>query len=94
MAKLSIKFTIVFLQPSLPPSAVSRFRATLYACPDTAPERQQVRLQVAARIEEVEDVLKNTTAVKDVSLRKIAQSVEEWQQKVGGEGSYSINTDR
>ncbi|KAL5510488.1 hypothetical protein EMCRGX_G006042 [Ephydatia muelleri] len=58
------------------------FRATLYACPETTPERQQVRLQVAARIAEVESVLQNTTTVKDVALRKISQSVEDWQQKV------------
>ena len=63
------------------PSA-SRFRATLYACPESASERQQVRLQVGARIAEVESVLQNTKTVKEVSLGKIAQSVEAWQQKV------------
>eukprot|EP00731_Ephydatia_muelleri_P033228 Em0026g48a len=59
-----------------------RFRATLYACPESASERQQVRLQVGARIAEVESVLQNTKTVKEVSLGKIAQSVEAWQQKV------------
>eukprot|EP00731_Ephydatia_muelleri_P033235 Em0026g55a len=58
------------------------FRATLYACPESASERQQVRLQVGARIAEVESVLQNTKTVKEVSLGKIAQSVEAWQQKV------------
>ena len=87
----------LLLPPLLPPTnssfllcfCLSRFRATLYACPETTPERQQVRLQVAARIAEVESVLQNTTTVKDVALRKISQSVEDWQQKVRRERELS-----
>lgn len=81
-------FLEVDLQFPFPPSpqtinAFYRFHATLYACPDTTLERQQVKLQVTASIAEVDIVLQNSKAVKDSSLKAIAIYVQEWQQKVG-----------
>ncbi len=60
-----------------------RFRATLYQCPELADERAQMVGQVAARMSDLQSVLKTTQEHSITQLAEIAQDLDTWQTKVG-----------
>ncbi len=58
------------------------FRATLYQCPNTAAERQEITKAVNQRISEINNVLaKSEDQCKD-QLNKIASELHKWRTKV------------
>ena len=59
-----------------------RFRATLYQCPETAAERQEMATAVSNRILDLEAVLRTTQDHIVTQLQEIAQEIDVWQQKV------------
>ena len=59
-----------------------RFRATLYQCPETAPERQDMATAVNNRIVDLDTVLNTTQEHSRTQLQEIAQEIDIWQQKV------------
>lgn len=59
-----------------------RFRATLYQCPETAAERQNMANAVNNRIADLQTVLRTTEEHSRTQLQEIAQEIDIWQQKV------------
>ena len=59
-----------------------RFRATLYQCPETAAERQNMANAVNNRIADLQTVLRTTEEHSHTQLQEIAQEIDIWQQKV------------
>ena len=59
-----------------------RFRATLYQCPETQDERQNMSAAVANRILDLNSVLRTTEDHSLTQLEEIAQEIGAWQQKV------------
>ena len=62
---------------------LSRFRATLYQCPETADERSKMTAAVSSRIDDLHSVLQTTQDHSITQLQDIAQEIDIWQQKVG-----------
>ncbi|XP_019855469.1 PREDICTED: V-type proton ATPase 116 kDa subunit a-like isoform X2 [Amphimedon queenslandica] len=58
------------------------FRATLYQCPETAPERQDMATAVNNRLIDLDTVLNTTQEHSRTQLQEIAQEIDIWQQKV------------
>ena len=58
------------------------FRATLYQCPETAAERQEMAAAVSNRITDLQSVLQTTLDHSISQLEEIAQEIDVWQQKV------------
>ena len=69
-----------------------RFHATLYQCPETAPEREEMTVAVANRINDLQSVLRTTEDHSLTQLQEIGQEINTWQTKVyhsGGCFNYS-----
>ena len=58
------------------------FRATLYQCPETATERQEMMAAVNNRIYDLQSVLKTTEDHSITQLTEVAQEIDVWQTKV------------
>ena len=58
------------------------FRATLYQCPETAVERQEMTVAVEQRIVDLQSVLQTTEEHSSVQFTTIAQELETWKTKV------------
>ena len=58
------------------------FRATLYQCPETAPERQEMTVAVEQRIVDLQSVLQTTEEHSIIQFTSIAQELDTWQMKV------------
>ena len=71
-----VKQTIGLDFPSL------SFRATLYQCPETAAERQEMSVAVSNRISDLQSVLQTTLDHSNSQLQEIAKEIDIWQQKV------------
>ena len=63
-----------------------RFHATLYQCPETAPEREEMTVAVANRINDLQSVLRTTEDHSLTQLQEIGQEIDTWQTKVCGLG--------
>ena len=61
---------------------LSRFRATLYQCPETVTERREMTDAIRERIADLESVLQTTQDHRITQLQGIAQDIDIWQQKV------------
>lgn len=72
---------------SLTVSYSLRFRATLYQCPESAAERQEMLVAVGNRINDLQSVLQTTQDHSYTQLQQIAQEIDIWQQKVGSNWS-------
>ena len=59
-----------------------RFHATLYQCPETAPEREEMTVAVANRINDLQSVLRTTEDHSLTQLQEIGQEINTWQTKV------------
>ena len=59
-----------------------RFHATLYQCPETAPEREEMTVAVANRINDLQSVLRTTEDHSLTQLQEIGQEIDTWQTKV------------
>ena len=59
------------------------FRATLYQCPETASERQEMTGAVEQRILELLSVLQTTEQHSVTQFAEIAIQLDTWQSKVG-----------
>lgn len=77
---------IIFFQGEQLKSRVKKicegFRATLYPCPDTAPERREMITGVVSRIDELNTVLKQTTEHRHKVLVAAAKHIKNWFVKV------------
>lgn len=60
-----------------------RFRATLYQCPETSGEREQMTVAVSNRIRDLESVLHTTEEHSFTQLQEVAVDIESWETKVG-----------
>lgn len=58
------------------------FRATLYQCPETATERQEMMGAVEQRIVDLESVLQTTEQHSITQLSGVAKDLEKWETKV------------
>ena len=58
------------------------FRATLYQCPETQAERQEMSAAVANRITDLNSVLRTTEDHSVTQLEEIAKEIGAWEQKV------------
>ena len=58
------------------------FHATLYQCPETAKERQKMRVAVTQRIQDLDIVLQTSKEHSSNQLREIARDLDIWQTKV------------
>jgi V-type H+-transporting ATPase subunit a len=58
------------------------FRATLYQCPETAAERQEMGVAVLQRINDLQAVLNTTEQHSITQFTEIAQELGTWQMKV------------
>lgn len=61
---------------------VYSFRATLYQCPETAAERQEMTVAIENRISDLQSVLQTTEAHSVTQLNEIALELDTWQTKV------------
>ena len=68
-----------------------RFRATLYQCPETAAERQNMANAVNNRIADLQTVLRTTEEHSHTQLQEIAQEIDIWQQKVTININYNVH---
>ena len=59
-----------------------RFHATLYQCPETTAERQEMTIAVANRINDLQSVLQTTEEHSVTQLTDIARKLDTWQTKV------------
>ena len=59
------------------------FRATLYQCPETADERQEMTVAVLQRINDLRAVLHTTEQHSITQFAEIAQELDTWRTKVG-----------
>lgn len=59
-----------------------RFRATLYPCPETQPERREMSIGVMTRIEDLQAVLSQTEEHRQRVLSSAAKNVRVWFIKV------------
>ena len=59
-----------------------RFHATLYQCPETAPEREEMTVAVANRINDLQSVLRTTEDHSITQLQEVGQEIYTWQTKV------------
>lgn len=60
-----------------------RFRATLYQCPETSGEREQMTVAVSNRIRDLESVLHTTEEHSITQLQEVAMEIDAWETKVG-----------
>ena len=60
---------------------VHRFRATLYQCPETSGEREQMTVAVSNRIRDLESVLHTTEQHSLTQLQEVALDIDSWQTK-------------
>lgn len=58
------------------------FRATLYQCPETALERDEMQAAVTNRISDLQSVLHTTQQHSVTQLTDVAQDIDIWQTKV------------
>ena len=58
------------------------FRATLYQCPETAAEREEMTVAVDHRIHDLNSVLETTEDHSNKQFRDIALEIDVWQTKV------------
>ncbi|KAI4880452.1 hypothetical protein NFI96_011285 [Prochilodus magdalenae] len=58
------------------------FRANLYPCPNTLHAREEMRMNIHARIEDLRMVLRRTEEFKATILTKAAASIHQWITKV------------
>ena len=58
------------------------FRATLYQCPETTAERQEMSVAVEQRINDLHSVLQTTEQHSITQFTDIAQELDTWQMKV------------
>jgi V-type H+-transporting ATPase subunit a len=58
------------------------FRATLYQCPETSGEREQMTVAVSNRIRDLESVLHTTEQHSLTQLQEVALDIDSWQTKV------------
>jgi V-type H+-transporting ATPase subunit a len=58
------------------------FRATLYQCPETSGEREQMTVAVSNRIRDLESVLHTTEEHSFTQLQEVAVDIDAWQTKV------------
>ena len=58
------------------------FQATLYECPETAAERQEMSVAVKQRIVDLQSVLQTTREHSSVQFNSIAKELETWKTKV------------
>ena len=61
----------------------ARFRATLYQCPETSGEREQMTVAVSNRIRDLESVLHTTEQHSLTQLQEVALDLDSWQTKAG-----------
>lgn len=61
---------------------MNSFRATLYQCPETAAERQEMTVAIHNRINDLQSVLQTTEAHSVTQLNEIALELDTWQTKV------------
>ena len=59
-----------------------RFRATLYQCPETSGEREQMTVAVSNRIRDLESVLHTTEEHSMTQLHEVAMEIDSWGTKV------------
>lgn len=59
-----------------------RFQATLYQCPETSGEREQMTVAVSNRIRDLESVLHTTEEHSFTQLQEVAVDIESWETKV------------
>ena len=59
-----------------------RFHATLYQCPETANEREEMSVAVNNRINDLNSVLRTTEDHSVIQLQEIAQELDTWKTKV------------
>ena len=59
-----------------------RFHATLYQCPETANEREQMSVAVDNRIGDLTSVLQTTEDHSITQLQDIAKELDTWKTKV------------
>lgn len=59
-----------------------RFHATLYQCPETANEREEMSVAVSNRINDLNSVLRTTEDHSVTQLQEIAQELDTWKTKV------------
>ena len=83
ISPLSLSLLLVFtcLQTLLS-LRLNRFHATLYQCPETAPEREEMTVAVANRINDLQSVLRTTEDHSLTQLQEIGQEIDTWQTKV------------
>ena len=60
----------------------TRFRATLYPCPDSPAERREMLSGVIGRISDIEVVLQQTAQHRSDLLNTIAANISAWMAKV------------
>ena len=70
-------------------AVLHRFRATLYQCPETAAERQEMMAAVNNRIYDLQSVLKTTEDHSVTQLTEVAQEIDIWETKVGSALYYT-----
>ncbi|XP_007260175.3 V-type proton ATPase 116 kDa subunit a 1 isoform X1 [Astyanax mexicanus] len=58
------------------------FRASLYPCPNTLSAREQMRMSVHIRIEDLRMILRRTEEFRATVLTKAATSIQHWVNKV------------
>ena len=63
-------------------STCYRFHATLYQCPETASERDEMTVAVANRINDLQSVLRTTDDHSLTQLQEIGQEIDTWHTKV------------
>lgn len=67
---------------TLPLHTCCSFRATLYQCPETSGEREQMTVAVSNRIRDLESVLHTTEEHSFTQLQEVALDIDKWQTKV------------
>ena len=65
-----------------PPLLPLRFHATLYQCPETANEREEMNIAVQNRINDLRSVLQTTEDHSITQLQDIGKELDTWKTKV------------